>query len=62
MYHKSESSGLAKERLKVLFVSEKIACTAEDMEQMKREIKRVIHKYIDTTEKHIEIRIRDTKE
>lgn len=51
------SKQLAKDRLKLLLLSEKVACTAEDTEQMQSEIQRVVSKYINLQTKKVEIRI-----
>lgn len=56
------SKQLAKDRLKLLLLSEKVACTAEDTEQMQNEIQRVVSKYIDLQTKKVEVRILDLED
>lgn len=56
------SRQLAKDRLKLLLLSEKVACTADDMEQMQSEIQRVVSKYIDLQRKRVEVHILDLEE
>lgn len=54
------SRQFAKDRLKLLLLSEKVACTSIDMEQMNREVQQVISKYIDLHTKKVEISIIDS--
>ena len=56
------SSQLAKDRLKLLLLSEKVSCTAEDMALMQSEVQRVVAKYVDLHRKKVEIRILDPED
>ncbi len=55
-----DSGKLAKDRLKILLISDRISCSPETMEKLKMDIARVISKYMKVDTGNMEIQI--TKE
>lgn len=57
IFKKKSSSDIARDRLKILLISDRINCTPEVMEHIKRDIARVISKYmqIDTNKMEIQV-------
>lgn len=60
MFHKKTSGELAKDRLKILLISDRINCSPEMMDMIKADIAKVISKYMKIDAKSMEIQI--TKE
>ena len=50
LWSKKSSKDFAKDRLKLLLVSDRVGCSAEVMELMKNDIISVISKYVDIDE------------
>lgn len=60
-FFKKKSSGdVAKDRLKLLLVSDRASCSPEMMEQIKNEIIQVISKYMDIDTEGLDIQITQT--
>ena len=57
IFKRKSSGDIAKDRLKILLISDRINCTPETMEHIKRDIARVISKYmqIDTNKMEIQV-------
>lgn len=57
LFYKKSSRQIAKDRLKILLISDRVSCTPQTMELIKMDIAKVISKYmkIDTTSMEIEI-------
>jgi cell division topological specificity factor len=55
-FRKKKSSEVAKERLKILLISDRIDCSPEVMEMIKRDIAKILCKYmqIDTSTLELE--------
>ena len=60
MFHKKSSGKLAKDRLKILLITDRINCSPEMMDMIKTDIAKVISKYMKIDAKSMEIQI--TKE
>ncbi len=60
IFHKKTSGELAKDRLKILLISDRINCSPEMMDMIKADIAKVISKYMKIDAKSMEIQI--TKE
>ncbi len=60
IFHKKTSGELAKDRLKILLISDRLHCSPEMMEMIKMDIAKVISKYMKIDAKSMEIQI--TKE
>lgn len=60
IFHKKSSGQLAKDRLKILLISDRINCSPEMMDMIKTDIAKVISKYMKIDAKSMEIQI--TKE
>ncbi len=54
---KKDSGNIAKDRLKLLLISERTSCSPDTMEMIRNDIIRVISKYMDIDCEHIEIQI-----
>lgn len=59
-FKKKNSSDVAKDRLKLLLVSDRASCSPEMMEQIKNEIIQVISKYMDIDTEGLDIQITQT--
>lgn len=59
-FKKKSSKEIAKDRLKILLISDKISCSPEMMEQIKNDIAKVISKYMKIDTKSMEIQISKT--
>lgn len=57
IFHKKTSGQIAKDRLKILLISDRINCSPEMMEMIKTDIARVISKYMMIDTKSMEIQI-----
>lgn len=56
-FHKRKSSAMAKDRLKILLISDRVNCSTEMMEMLKCDIARVISKYMKIDTKNMDIQI-----
>lgn len=57
LFHKKKSSTLAKDRLKILLISDRVNCSTEMMEMLKCDIAKVISKYMKIDTKNMDIQI-----
>lgn len=57
VFKKKSSSSVAKDRLKLLLVSDRANCSPEIMEQIKNDIIKVISKYMDIDTEGLDIQI-----
>ena len=60
IFRKKSSSELAKDRLKVLLISDRINCSPEMMDMIRADISKVISKYMKIDAESVEVQI--TKE
>lgn len=60
-FHKTTSGNVAKERLKILLVSDRAGCSPETLDLIKKDIINVISKYIDIDKDESTIRIEKSK-
>lgn len=61
LFKKKSSGDMAKDRLKLLLVSDRASCSPEMMEQIKNEIIQVISKYMDIDTDGLDIQITQTE-
>jgi cell division topological specificity factor len=61
LFKKKNSGDVAKDRLKLLLVSDRANCSSEMMEQIKNEIIQVISKYMDIDTDGLDIQITQTE-
>ncbi len=61
LFKKKNSGDVAKDRLKLLLVSDRANCSPEMMEQIKNEIIQVISKYMDIDTEGLDIQITQTE-
>lgn len=57
---KNKSSNIAKERLKVLLVSDRAGCSPETLDLIKKDVINVISKYIDIDKEESTVKIEKT--
>lgn len=64
MFRRKSSKEIAKDRLKILLISDRVNCSAETLEMIKHDIAKVISKYmkIDTNSMEIQISKTGSKE
>lgn len=60
-FRKKTSSNVAKDRLKLVLVSDRANCSPEVMEQMKNDIINVISKYVEIDTEGLDIKITQTE-
>jgi cell division topological specificity factor len=60
-FKKKTSSNVAKDRLKLVLVSDRANCSPEIMEQMKNDIINVISKYVEIDTEGLDIKITQTE-
>ncbi len=60
-FRKRTSSNVAKDRLRLVLVSDRANCTPEIMEQMKNDIIQVISKYVEIDTEGLDIKITQTE-
>lgn len=60
MFRKKKSREIAKDRLKILLISDRVNCSQEMMEMIKNDIAKVISKYMKIDSKSMEIQITKT--
>ncbi|WP_058485493.1 cell division topological specificity factor MinE [Defluviitalea phaphyphila] len=58
---KTKSGNVAKDRLKLLLIHDRINCSSELLEMMKTDIIKVISNYMDIDETELDIQISQTK-
>ena len=56
-FRKKSSCQVAKDRLKILLISDRVSCSPEMMELIKTDIAKVISKYMKIDAEHMEIQI-----
>lgn len=56
-FHRKSSCQVAKDRLKILLISDRVNCSPEMMELIKKDIAKVISKYMKIDTDHMEIQI-----
>lgn len=56
-FRKRKSSNVAKDRLKILLISDRVNCSTEMMEMLKCDIAKVISKYMKIDTKNMDIQI-----
>lgn len=61
-FRKKSSCQVAKDRLKILLISDRVNCSPEMMELIKTDIAKVISKYMKIDEEKMEIQINARKE
>lgn len=61
LFRKKSSGEVAKDRLKLLLVSDRANCSPELMEQIKNDIIQVISKYMDIDAQGLDIQITETE-
>ena len=61
LFHKKKSKEVAKDRLKILLISDRINCSPETMELIKNDIIKVISKYMEIDEEELDIQITKTE-
>ena len=61
VFKKKSSSNVAKDRLKLLFVSDRANCSPETMEMIKNDIIKVIAKYMEIDIEGLDIQITQTE-
>lgn len=57
LFRKKSSCQVAKDRLKILLISDRVNCSPEVMEQIKNDLAKVISKYMRIDEGNMEIQI-----
>ncbi len=57
IFHKSDYSSIAKERLKIMMESDTLEYSSKDIAQLKKEISALVSRYFDTPADLFEIRI-----
>lgn len=60
LFTRKKSSQIAKERLKILLISDRVNCSTQMLELMKLDIAKVISKYIKIDAKNMDIEITKT--
>ena len=60
-FRKKSSSNVAKDRLKMVLVSDRANCSHESMEQIKNDIIQVISKYVEIDVEGLDIKIEQTE-
>ena len=60
IFKKKKSSSIAKDRLKILLISDRVNCSAETLEMIKHDIAKVISKYMKIDANSMEIQISKT--
>ena len=61
LFHKKKSKEVAKDRLKILLISDRINCSPETMELIKNDIIKVISKYMEIDTEGLDIQITQTE-
>ena len=61
LFKKKSSGNVAKDRLKLVLVSDRANCSSEMMEMMKRDIIEVISRYMDIDAEALDVKITETE-
>ena len=61
LFHKKKSEEVAKDRLKILLISDRINCSPETMEMIKKDIAKVLSRYIQIDPGKMEIEVSKRK-
>jgi len=61
IFHKKKSGDVAKDRLKILLISDRINCSPELMERIKKDIAEVLSRYMQIDTKKMEIQVSKRK-
>ena len=61
LFHKKSSRQVAKDRLKILLISDRVNCSPEMMELIKNDIIKVISKYMEIDAEGLDIQITQTE-
>ena len=61
LFHKKKSKEVAKDRLKILLISDRINCSPETMEMIKKDIAKVLSRYIQIDPGKMEIEVSKRK-
>ena len=61
LFHKKKSKDIAKDRLKILLISDRINCSPEMMELIKKDIAKVLSRYIQIDPGKMEIEVSKRK-
>lgn len=54
---KNSSVLIAKDRLKILLVSDRVSCTPDTLEKIKLELYKTVSKYLDVTKENFDVQI-----
>ena len=57
MFHKANSSSIAKERLKIMMESDALESSTTDISRLKKEISNLVSRYFDMSEDLFEVKI-----
>ena len=57
MFHKANSSSIAKERLKIMMESDALEASTTDISRLKKEISNLVSRYFDMSEDLFEVKI-----
>lgn len=60
LFHRKSSREIARDRLKILLISDRVNCSAETLEMIKHDIAKVISKYMKIDTNSMEIQISKT--
>lgn len=61
LFHRKKSKDIAKDRLKILLISDRINCSPETMELIKKEIAKVLSHYILIDPEKMEVEVSKRK-
>lgn len=61
LFHRRKSKDIAKDRLKILLISDRINCSPKTMELIKQEIAFVLSKYIQIEPEKMEVEVSKRK-
>lgn len=61
LFHRKKSKDIAKDRLKILLISDRINCSPETMELIKKEIAKVLSRYIQIDPEKMEVEVSKRK-
>ncbi len=61
LFHKKKSKDIARDRLKILLISDRLNCSPETMELIKKEIAQVLSRYIQIDPGRMEVEVSKRK-
>lgn len=61
LFHKKKSKDIARDRLKILLISDRLNCSPEIMELIKKEIAQVLSRYIQIDPGRMEVEVSKRK-